>query len=145
MGVDLMLDALKALNDGYQQDIHTEVISLVNEIYSSLAPVSPDARDTFLRDLGVPPDTLQTFESELMSKSTAKERQLIVRQFLQGITGVAVSQTGAIRKSSFVLNIPDKLFAVARVDEAVRGIAKAEVESRENVVDEVKTLFGDEE
>ncbi|TPX64126.1 hypothetical protein SpCBS45565_g06114 [Spizellomyces sp. 'palustris'] len=107
LGKDLLMCLLEALHDPYHQEIHSDIISTIADVYVRLRPVSMLPYETFGSLPGMNVDSLKAFEESLAKKSSAKEQNAIVKGFLQSITGIAISQQGK-KQESFVLNIPEK-------------------------------------
>jgi len=104
MAKELLVSALKALHDPYHTEVHGEIIGLITEIYMTLRPHSSMPLETISQIPNVDAARVQAFEAELGSKSSQKEQQAVVRAFLAGFAGVAVSQLFATKSgSSFAL------------------------------------------
>ncbi|TPX48204.1 hypothetical protein SeLEV6574_g02167 [Synchytrium endobioticum] len=105
LGRDLLMASLTTLHDGYHADVHNEAVALVAEIHVRLR-FGQNSRIPYETMLALPdmtPQRLELFESELRAKTASKDQQAVVKIFLQGITGMEVSQR-FIRKDSFVLS-----------------------------------------
>ncbi|KAJ3020762.1 UNVERIFIED_CONTAM: Exportin-5 [Siphonaria sp. JEL0065] len=95
LGETVLKTCLQVFHDGYFQEIHNEVISLVGDIYLALRNVNnTTAYQTFLSLPGMTPAALQSVDVKFMAaEKTKKERNVILRQFLRGIKGTSVSET----------------------------------------------------
>lgn len=102
---ELLVSALKALHDPYHTEVHGEIIGLITEIYMQLRPLSVMPLETISQLPHVDVARVQAFEAELGTKTVPKEQQHVVKAFLAGFAGVAVSQLFATKaNSSFALN-----------------------------------------
>ncbi|KAJ3121903.1 hypothetical protein HK098_003289 [Nowakowskiella sp. JEL0407] len=135
IGYDMVMCALRTLNDGYQKEIYTELISLVCDIYVFMGSKSAIVRETFKREMGMDEMFLKEFERQLSQTTQQKEKQMLFRQFLKNIMGVSVSEIGKLGKDNggFVLNKSEKLVFLS-----------SDVKSGNDVGD-LGTLFGEEE
>ncbi|CAG8501486.1 7183_t:CDS:2 [Funneliformis mosseae] len=75
VGKGLLTSALHALNDGYHKEFHPVIVSLITDIYIELRPFSSVPFETF---------------SNLSNMNYEKlQRKVVVKKFLEGITGVS--------------------------------------------------------
>ena len=93
------------MHDGYHADVHNEAVALVAEIHLRLrfGQNSTIPYETMLSLPDMTPQRLELFENELKGKAALKDQQAVVKVFLQGITGMEVSQWFG-RKDAFVLS-----------------------------------------
>lgn len=121
-GQEVMTSALGCLHDAYHQDIHSEAISLVTHIYSRLMHTFSVGQTEGLlyarQVLQLLPenptllDAVHDFEKEFSTKESLRERNVVMRKFLECIQGLPVSQWGRT-KPSFVLNVNEKSLLAA--------------------------------
>ncbi|TPX35927.1 hypothetical protein SmJEL517_g01740 [Synchytrium microbalum] len=105
LGRDVLIASLTTLHDGYHTEVHNEAVALVAEIHLRLrfGQNSTIPYETMLSLPDMTPQRLDAFETELKTKTSPKDQQAVVKLFLQGITGMAISQW-FVRKDSFVLS-----------------------------------------
>ncbi|CAI2171535.1 10492_t:CDS:10 [Funneliformis geosporum] len=89
VGKGLLTSALHALNDGYHKEFHPVIVSLITDIYIELRPLSSVPFETFSSLLNMNYEKLQKFEIELSQAAESKKRKVVVKKFLEGITGVS--------------------------------------------------------
>ncbi|CAG8523066.1 11810_t:CDS:10 [Acaulospora colombiana] len=92
VGKTLLAAALQALNDGYHKEIHPVIISLITDLYIDLRPLSPIPYETLAQLLNMDHVRLQEFETSLSQATESKARKIIVRNFLEGITGLSTGE-----------------------------------------------------
>ncbi|KAJ3038817.1 hypothetical protein HDV00_000305 [Rhizophlyctis rosea] len=107
LGRDMLMKAIEALHDGYLVACHTDAISLISHIYNTIRPISDIPYQTMFGIPGMDATALANFEVEFQSKATMKEKTAVVKVFLRGIQGLAISEWGK-QKESFILNQTEK-------------------------------------
>ncbi|KAI9105243.1 armadillo-type protein [Phlyctochytrium arcticum] len=88
LGNDLLVALLENLHDPYHQDVHTDAIGLITEVYCHLRPHSMRPSQTFLGLPGMNEQSLKDFETTLAGRSSGISQRALVKEFLQSITGV---------------------------------------------------------
>ncbi|KAK9762432.1 karyopherin [Basidiobolus ranarum] len=89
VGGDLLMAALQALHDGYHQEGHSNIISLVVEIYITLRGITSIPYETFTKLPDVNRTKLETFESSLATTTDPRSQKALMRTFLQNIIGTS--------------------------------------------------------
>ncbi|KAG0261639.1 hypothetical protein BG011_000813 [Mortierella polycephala] len=84
--------AMKALHDPYHQEGHQKLIQLITEVYVEVRAFDGTPKVTFQQALGPGVDRLEAFERELVAAESQTKKRALVRNFLQGIIGVAKSE-----------------------------------------------------
>ncbi|KAI8917479.1 armadillo-type protein [Entophlyctis helioformis] len=108
VGRDFLMAALQVLHDGYQKHNHNDAINLITDAYVQVRGTSSTVPfETLVSVPGMSADQVQAFETDLAAKNSAKERHLVVRALLKGVTGVEMSERFK-KATSFVLNLSEK-------------------------------------
>ncbi|KAF9335290.1 hypothetical protein BG006_000430 [Podila minutissima] len=84
--------ALQALNDPYHQEGQDRLILLVTEVYVEVRAFDQAPKVAFQQIPGIDISQLDAFEAQLSAFSNKSKKNAIVRNFLQGIIGVAKSE-----------------------------------------------------
>jgi hypothetical protein len=99
-GKELLTAALETLHDAYHQEIHTDAINMITQLYVSL--LRANSTQGFSKGLQCARDVLgslpeknvlnavEEYENELMGKENSREQNAVTRRFLEGIKGVSV-------------------------------------------------------
>ncbi|ORX88546.1 ARM repeat-containing protein [Basidiobolus meristosporus CBS 931.73] len=89
IGGDLLMAALQALHDGYHQEGHSNIISLVVEIYITLRGITTVPYETFAKLPDMNPQKLEAFEASLATTTEPRSQKALMRTFLQNIIGTS--------------------------------------------------------
>ncbi|CAG8679395.1 3759_t:CDS:2, partial [Dentiscutata heterogama] len=81
-----------ALHDGYHKESHPVIISFITELYIDLRPLSSAPYETFAQLPNMDHVQLQKFETSLSQATESKVRKKIVKEFLEGITGLSTEE-----------------------------------------------------
>ncbi|KAJ3111988.1 hypothetical protein HK100_002489 [Physocladia obscura] len=94
LGQNVMKACLEVFHDGYFQELHIEVITLMGEIYLGLRNVNNTSAYQTLQSLpGMSVEVLQTFDGAFMDHGkTKKERNVVLKDFLRNIKGATLSE-----------------------------------------------------
>ncbi|KAF9931292.1 hypothetical protein BGZ67_005404 [Mortierella alpina] len=84
--------ALQALHNPYHQEGHDKLILLITEVYVEVRAFDEAPKHVFSQALGAEAGRVETFERELSSTINKTKKHALVRNFLQGIIGVAKSE-----------------------------------------------------
>ncbi|KAF9183378.1 hypothetical protein BGZ50_004265 [Haplosporangium sp. Z 11] len=84
--------AMTALHDPYHQEGQQKLIQLITEVYVEVRAFDDTPKLTFQQALGPGVDRLEAFERELAAAESQTKKRALVRNFLQGIIGVAKSE-----------------------------------------------------
>ncbi|KAF9574279.1 hypothetical protein EC968_007048 [Mortierella alpina] len=84
--------ALQALHNPYHQEGHDKLILLITEVYVEVRAFDEAPKQVFRQALGAEAGRLETFERELSSTINKTKKHALVRNFLQGIIGIAKSE-----------------------------------------------------
>ncbi|KAG0277376.1 hypothetical protein BGZ95_006057 [Linnemannia exigua] len=84
--------ALEALHDPYHQEGQEKLILLITEVYVEVRAFNEAPRAVFQQVSGAESSRLEAFEQELSSTTNKTKKHALVRNFLQGIIGVAKSE-----------------------------------------------------
>ncbi|KAL2919981.1 karyopherin [Polyrhizophydium stewartii] len=124
------------LHEGYQKSNHNEAVALITDIYVQVRGASQIPFDTMASIPGMTADALTAFETQLAAKTTIKERHLVVRNMLQAVTGVEVSERFK-KTTAFVLNMSEKrIFLDAR-----RDLHHADIVDKETIAPVLSSFF----
>ncbi|CAG8489474.1 24136_t:CDS:10 [Dentiscutata erythropus] len=92
VGTSLLTAALQALHDGYHKESHPVIISFITDLYTDLRPLSSAPYETFAQLPNMDHVQLQKFETSLSQATESKFRKKIVKEFLEGITGLSTEE-----------------------------------------------------
>ncbi|KAF9298543.1 Exportin-5 [Linnemannia elongata] len=84
--------ALEALHDPYHQEGQEKLILLITEVYVEVRAFNEAPKAVFQRASGADSSRLEAFEQELSRTTNKTKKHALVRNFLQGIIGVAKSE-----------------------------------------------------
>ncbi|KAF9133584.1 hypothetical protein BGW39_009437 [Mortierella sp. 14UC] len=84
--------ALEALHDPYHQEGQEKLILLITEVYVEVRVFNEAPKAVFQQASGAEASQLEAFEQELSSTTNKTKKHALVRNFLQGIIGVAKSE-----------------------------------------------------
>ncbi|KAF9145996.1 hypothetical protein BGX30_005465 [Mortierella sp. GBA39] len=84
--------ALEALHDPYHQEGQEKLILLITEVYVEVRAFNETPKTVFQRASGADASRLEAFEQELSTTTNKTKKHALVRNFLQGIIGVAKSE-----------------------------------------------------
>ncbi|KAK3848544.1 MAG: armadillo-type protein [Linnemannia gamsii] len=84
--------ALEALHDPYHQEGQEKLILLITEVYVEVRAFNEAPRAVFQQVSGAESSRLEAFEQELSTTTNKTKKHALVRNFLQGIIGVAKSE-----------------------------------------------------
>ncbi|KAF9214411.1 hypothetical protein BGZ59_003728 [Podila verticillata] len=84
--------ALEALNDPYHQEGQDRLILLITEVYVEVRVFDQAPKVAFQQIPGIDISQLDAFEAQLSAFANKSKKNAIVRNFLQGIIGVAKSE-----------------------------------------------------
>ncbi|KAF9985995.1 hypothetical protein BGZ65_009185 [Modicella reniformis] len=84
--------AMEALHDSYHQEGQDRLIRLITEVYVEVRGFDMAPKAVFQQALGADNQLLEAFELELSSATIKTKKHALVRNFLQGIIGVAKSE-----------------------------------------------------
>ncbi|KAF9321765.1 hypothetical protein BG003_011489 [Podila horticola] len=84
--------ALEALNDPYHQEGQDRLILLITEVYVEVRAFDQAPKVAFQQIPGIDISQLDAFEAQLSAFTNKSKKNAIVRNFLQGIIGVAKSE-----------------------------------------------------
>ncbi|KAF9149710.1 hypothetical protein BG015_008471 [Linnemannia schmuckeri] len=84
--------ALEALHDPYHQEGQEKLILLITEVYVEVRAFNEAPKAVFQQALGADASRLEAFERELSATTNKTKKHALVRNFLQGIIGVAKSE-----------------------------------------------------
>ncbi|KAH7058122.1 armadillo-type protein [Linnemannia elongata] len=84
--------ALEALHDPYHQEGQEKLILLITEVYVEVRAFNEAPKAVFQRASGADASRLEAFEQELSRTTNKTKKHALVRNFLQGIIGVAKSE-----------------------------------------------------
>ncbi|KAG9070463.1 hypothetical protein KI688_007999 [Linnemannia hyalina] len=84
--------ALEALHDPYHQEGQEKLILLITEVYVEVRAFNEAPKAVFQRASGADASRLEAFEQELSMTTNKTKKHALVRNFLQGIIGVAKSE-----------------------------------------------------
>ncbi|KAF9908101.1 hypothetical protein EC991_010229 [Linnemannia zychae] len=84
--------ALEALHDPYHQEGQEKLILLITEVYVEVRAFNEAPKAVFQQASGAETSRLEAFEQELSSTTNKTKKHALVRNFLQGIIGVAKSE-----------------------------------------------------
>ncbi|KAG0040175.1 Exportin-5 [Podila clonocystis] len=83
---------LEALNDPYHQEGQDKLILLITEVYVEVRAFDQAPKVAFQQVPGIDISQLDAFEAQLSAFTNKSKKNAIVRNFLQGIIGVAKSE-----------------------------------------------------
>ncbi|CAG8639436.1 10452_t:CDS:10 [Cetraspora pellucida] len=112
VGTSLLTAALQALHDGYHKESHSMIISFITDLYVELRPLSSVPYETFAQLLNMDHVQLQKFETSLSQASESKTRKKIVKEFLEGITGLSTDEWFKIPDTAPMSSTRRKVFGV---------------------------------
>ncbi|KAG0321131.1 hypothetical protein BGZ99_004109 [Dissophora globulifera] len=84
--------AMEAIHDPYHQEGQEKLIRLITEVYVDVRALEESPKSVFQRALGADTSRLEDFERELSTTTNKSKKHALVRNFLQGIIGVAKSE-----------------------------------------------------
>ncbi|KAG0208585.1 Exportin-5 [Mortierella sp. GBA30] len=84
--------ALEALHDPYHQEGQDKLILLITEVYVEVRAFDEAPKAVFQLAVGADTGRLEIFERELSHTTNRTKKHALVRNFLQGIIGVAKSE-----------------------------------------------------
>ncbi|KAG0348126.1 hypothetical protein BG004_006029 [Podila humilis] len=84
--------ALEAIHDPYHQEGQDRLILLITEVYVEVRAFDQAPKIAFQQLSGIAPAQLESFEVQLSACTGKSKKNAIVRNFLQGIIGVAKSE-----------------------------------------------------
>ncbi|KAG0368911.1 hypothetical protein BGZ54_000832 [Gamsiella multidivaricata] len=88
----VLQSAMEALHDPYHQEGHDKLIRLITEVYVEVRAFDEAPKLVFQQTLGADTQRLEAFERDLSAATNKTEKHALVRNFLQGIIGVAKSE-----------------------------------------------------
>ena len=86
----LLKACVQNLNDGYFQEVHSDVIALITQIYIKFRPVTDRPLQVFSTLPGMTPEKLRQFDETFTKEKAEKKHRLAMKTFLQDVTGVKV-------------------------------------------------------
>jgi Exportin-5 family len=89
LGIRMVELILATLRNSYHQDIHTDCISLLTEIYVCLRPSTDLPKTTIMKVLGMSEYQMHQFESEIGQQSVLREQIAVMKEFLVQIEPVS--------------------------------------------------------
>ena len=104
----LLTSALQNLTEGYFQEVHSDVLTLITLIYERYRPANELPLHVFLKLPNMTPARLQQFDESFTKEKAEKKHRMMMKTFLQDITGKNVGSWFKTKVS--ILNLPEKLF-----------------------------------
>ncbi|ORX83318.1 ARM repeat-containing protein [Anaeromyces robustus] len=94
IGCEILKTALmnNAYNDSYHQEMHVELIALITDIYLLLRPKCDIPFNTLSQLNDMTTAKIQAMENELFNSKTVKNQQYAIKNLLNDIKGVSISQ-----------------------------------------------------
>ncbi|KAF8937165.1 hypothetical protein BGZ58_003182 [Dissophora ornata] len=84
--------AMEAIHDPYHQEGQEKLIRLITEVYVEVRAFDEAPKVVFQQALGADAPRLEAFEQEISMTTNKTKKHALVRNFLQGIIGVAKSE-----------------------------------------------------
>ncbi|KAF9967178.1 hypothetical protein BGZ70_010521 [Mortierella alpina] len=129
--------ALQALHDPYHQEGHDKLILLITEVYVEVRAFDEAPKHVFRQVLGAEAARLETFERELSSTVNKTKKHALVRNFLQGIIGVAKSEWFKQKEQG------DKPMSIRTITGNYERPSQSVLDSeREEIGEDLASLFG---
>ncbi|CAO3574799.1 unnamed protein product [Mortierella alpina] len=129
--------ALQALHNPYHQEGHDKLILLITEVYVEVRAFDEAPKDVFRQALGAEAGRIETFERELSSTVNKTKKHALVRNFLQGIIGVAKSEWFKQKEQG------DKPTSIRTITGKYERPSQSVLDSeREEIGEDLASLFG---